>query len=129
MKTKAPQPAADGPINLREKFSRFADLWSPKIIADVNDFDVKIAKLKGDFVAHTHAEEDEFFLVLKGRLTLALPDRNVTLSEGEVFVVPKGVEHKPSTTEETHVLLLERKTTQHTGDKKTAQTVTKFGRI
>jgi mannose-6-phosphate isomerase-like protein (cupin superfamily) len=110
-------------VNLAERFSRFQDLWSPKIVGELNDSYIKLAKVHGEFVWHAHADEDEFFLVVKGRLLIRLRDRDVLLTEGEYFVVPRGVEHLPIAAEETHILLLEPKATLHTGDTESARTV------
>ena len=83
------------PINLQEKLSKFSEHWSPKIIAQMNDYHFKLAKVQGEFVWHDHPETDEMFLVLKGQLEIHLRDGVVILNEGEMYVVPKGVEHKP----------------------------------
>ncbi len=109
-------PALPDKVNLREKFGRFDDLWSPKIVADMNDYHVKVVKVRGEFLWHTHAETDELFLVLKGRLTIRRRDGEVTLEEGELYVVPRGVEHMPVAEEECHLLLLEPAGTANTGD-------------
>jgi len=103
-------------VNLRDKLTRFDDLWSPKIVADMNDYHVKVVKVRGEFLWHTHAETDELFLVLKGRLTVRRRDGDVTLEEGELYVVPRGVEHMPVAEEECHILLLEPAGTANTGD-------------
>jgi mannose-6-phosphate isomerase-like protein (cupin superfamily) len=103
-------------VNLAEKLSAFDDHWQPKIVARFNDNDVFVVKVKGDFVWHKHEETDDFFLVLKGHLTIQLRDRNVELDEGELFVVPRGVEHCPRADEETHLLLIEPVGTPNTGD-------------
>src|SRR5215475_4736150 len=94
-------------VNLARKFSLFSDYWSPKIVGELNGQQVKVAKLKGEFVWHQHAHEDELFLVAKGRLRIQLRDREVIINEGEFFIVPKGVEHLPIAEAEVHVLLLE----------------------
>ncbi|MFG2861599.1 cupin domain-containing protein [Streptomyces sioyaensis] len=104
------------PINLADKLSQFSDLWSQKKVADLNDYEVKLAKLKGEFVWHSHEDTDELFLVISGRLTLQLRDGDVVLGPGELFVVPRGVEHCPVADEETAVLLLEPAGTLNTGD-------------
>ena len=98
------------------------ELWSPRIIAEVDDTYIKVAKVQGTFTWHAHADEDELFLILKGRLRIELEEGPVELGEGELFVVPKGVRHNPVAEEECHLLLIERKTTLHTGDVVTAQT-------
>jgi len=109
-------------INLAEKLSLFSDIFSPKIVATFNGHDVMVVKIKGEFVWHSHPDTDDFFLVLKGRLTIQLRDREVELGPGELFVVPKGVEHRPVAAEEVHLLLIEPKGTPNTGDAATAAT-------
>jgi len=104
------------PINLQDKFSKLSEHWSPKIIAQMNDYHFKIAKVQGEFIWHDHQETDEVFLVVKGRLEIHFRDGIVTLSEGEMFVVPKGVEHKPVAGQECHILLIEPAGTVNTGD-------------
>ena len=103
-------------IALADKFALFEEHWSPKIIAQVNDFQVKAVKLQGEFVWHAHAETDELFFVHKGTLTIKYRDRDVVLRAGEMHVVPKGVEHKPVAEEECQILLLEPAGTLNTGD-------------
>jgi len=115
--------------NLAAAFARFSDTWSPKIVGEVNDAHVKLAKLKGEFVWHRHDAEDELFLVVKGRLTLRLRDRDIDLREGEFFIVPKGVEHLPVAEEECHVLFLEPKTTLNTGNIVNERTVRDLERL
>ncbi|MEJ2417064.1 MAG: cupin domain-containing protein [Exilibacterium sp.] len=110
-------------INLREKFEKFDGYWRPRIIGELNGQFVKLAKLKGDIVWHTHEHEDEFFQVIKGRLSIQMRDGTVELSEGECFIVPRGVEHKPVAQEEAHVLLFEPTSTAHTGKVKDKMTV------
>ena len=103
-------------INLIEKFNLFNEYWSPKIIGDLNDSYVKLAKLKGEFVWHKHDNEDELFFIVKGTLLIRFRDQNVTLKEGEFLIIPKGVEHLPVAENEVHVMLIEPKTTLNTGD-------------
>ncbi len=103
-------------INIQEKFTLFSDYWSPKIIEDLNDSYIKFAKLKGEFVWHHHETEDELFLIIKGNLTIKFRDRDVHLKEGELIVIPKGVEHKPVCEKEVQVILIEPKTTLNTGN-------------
>lgn len=103
-------------VNLREKLARFDDLWSPKIVADMNDYHFKVVKVRGKFLWHAHAEADELFLVLKGSLTIRRRDGDVMLEEGELYVAPRGVEHMPVAAEECHILLLEAAGTVNTGD-------------
>ncbi|MGW5675819.1 cupin domain-containing protein [Streptomyces sp. NPDC003860] len=109
----APDRAA---VNIAHKLSLFSDLWAQKKIADVNDYEVKLAKLKGEFVWHSHPDTDELFLVVSGRLTIRLRDGDIVLGPGELFVVPRGAEHCPVADEETAILLLEPKGTPNTGD-------------
>ena len=116
-------------INLAEKFDRFTDQWSPKIVADLNDSQVKLAKVQGEFVWHRHAEEDELFIVVRGELTIELRDGQVTLGPGEMVVIPRGVEHRPVATEEVHMMLIEPKATKHTGDVVSERTVHEYARI
>jgi mannose-6-phosphate isomerase-like protein (cupin superfamily) len=116
-------------INLAEKLALFSDHWSPKIVADLNDSHVKLAKLQGEFVWHQHAEEDELFIVLQGKLTIELRDGQVTLGPGELVVIPKGVEHRPVARDEVHLMLIEPKATRHTGDVVSELTVQEYGRI
>jgi mannose-6-phosphate isomerase-like protein (cupin superfamily) len=103
-------------INLAQKFSLFHDHWSPKIVGELNDSQVKLVKVQGEFVWHHHEVEDELFLVLKGRLTIKLRDRDIALDEGEFVIIPRGVEHKPVAEQEVHLLLLEPKSTLNTGN-------------
>lgn len=107
-------------INLAEKLSGFTDHWTPKIVADFNGHDVMVVKVQGEFNWHAHNDTDDFFMVLSGRLTIQLRDENVILGPGELYVVPKGVEHCPMAEEETHLLLIEPAGTPNTGDESTA---------
>jgi mannose-6-phosphate isomerase-like protein (cupin superfamily) len=107
-------------INLAQKLSLFSEYFAPKVIASFNGHDVMVVKLKGEFVWHSHPDTDDFFLVLQGRLTIQLRDGDVHLGPGELFVVPKGVEHRPVANEEVHLLLIEPKGTPNTGDAATA---------
>ena len=116
-------------VNLAEKFRQFDDLWSPKIVGEVNESYVKVVKLKGEFVWHHHDAEDELFLVVKGRLLLRFRDREVWLDEGEFAIVPRGVDHLPIAPEEAHVLLLEPKSTLNTGNVRNERTVGELDRI
>lgn len=111
------------PINLIEKFSLIREYWKPKIIAEVNDFHVKIGKMQGEFVWHHHENEDELFLVVKGELTIHLRDQDLVLREGELAVIPKGVEHCPSSENEVQLLLFEPKSTLNTGTENNERTV------
>ena len=103
-------------VNLTQKLGTFAEPFSPKIVGRLNDYEIQVVKARGEFVWHKHDNTDDFFLVLKGRLTIQLRDRTVELGEGELFVVPRGVEHCPRAEEEAHVLLIEPVGTPNTGD-------------
>ena len=107
-------------INLNQKLSTFADLWTPKVVADFNGHDVMVVKVNGEFSWHSHADTDDFFMVLSGRLTIQMRDGDVVLEPGELYVVPKGIEHCPKADEETHLLLIEPVGTPNTGDQATA---------
>lgn len=111
-----------GVQNLSAAFDAVTAHWSPKVIAQVNDQYVKIAKLKGEFVWHKHDEEDELFYVVKGALDIEYEDRTVTLAEGDMHVVPRGVMHNPRAAEECWIMLVERASTKHTGDVVTDRT-------
>jgi len=104
------------PINLQDKLSKFSEHWSPKIVAQMNDYHFKLAKVQGEFVWHDHPETDEMFLVIKGQLEIHFRDGSVRLNEGEMYVVPKGVEHKPIAGDECHIMLIEPAGTVNTGD-------------
>ncbi len=110
------------PINLQEKLSKFSEYWSPKIIAQLNDYQLKLAKVHGEFVWHDHPETDEVFIVINGHLDILFRDGQVSLGEGEMFVVPKGVEHKPVAEDECHILLIEPAGTVNTGNMEGALT-------
>lgn len=103
-------------VNLAEKLASLDEHFSPKIVAYYNDDKVQVGKVKGEFVWHSHPDTDDLFIVLKGRLIVELRDREVVLDEGELFVVPKGVEHRPRSDEEAHILLIEPRGTPNTGD-------------
>ena len=103
-------------VDLRDKLSLFSEHWSPKVVATLNDYEVKVAKVKGEFVWHSHADTDELFLVVDGTLTIQLPDGDVTLSPGQLFVVPRGVEHCPVAAEEASILLIEPAGVVNTGE-------------
>lgn len=116
-------------VNLAEKFALFSEHWSPKIAGQINDFHLKLVKLKGEFVWHHHENEDELFLVVKGRLLIKLRDKDVWLDEGEFVVIPRGVEHCPVAEDEVHLILLEPATTVNTGNVQDAKTVTNLQKI
>ena len=108
-------------VNLEEKLLLFTEYWGPRVVGQLNDLDLMVVKVKGEFVWHKHDDTDDFFMVLKGKLTILLRDGEVTLEPGEVYVVPRGVEHKPVAEEETHLLLIEPRGTPNTGDPTTAK--------
>jgi mannose-6-phosphate isomerase-like protein (cupin superfamily) len=116
-------------VNLAEKFALFADYWNPKIVGDLNDSHIKVAKLKGEFVWHHHEHEDELFLVIKGRLVIRLRNDEITLGPGEFVVIPRGIDHFPIAEEEVKVVLIEPKATLNTGNVTNAKTVSTLERI
>jgi mannose-6-phosphate isomerase-like protein (cupin superfamily) len=103
-------------VNLEDRFARFAEPWSPKVIARLNDYEIKAVRLAGEFVWHQHEDTDELFFVIDGRLTIQLRDRDVHLGPGELFVIPRGVEHCPRAETEVRALLLEPRGVVNTGD-------------
>ena len=116
-------------INVTEKFNLFNDHWSPKIIGKLNGQAVKLAKVKGEFIWHDHKDEDEMFLIMKGTLKIEFRDKTVELKEGEMLIIPKGVEHRPIAEEEVWVMLMEPINIKHTGDVKHELTVKKYESI
>ncbi len=116
-------------VNLAEKLALFREHFTPKIVGDLNENHVKVVKVLGEFVWHSHENEDEMFLVVKGRLRICFRDRDVDLRENEFLIVPKGVEHKPMADVETHVLLIEPRTTVNTGNAPGERTVADLERI
>lgn len=116
-------------VSLADKLGSFNDHWSPKIVGELNDSFVKLVKLKGEFVRHHHDTEDELFLVLKGSLLMKLNDRDIRVEEGEFIIIPRGVEHLPVADEETHVLLLEPRSTLNTGNVENERTRAVLDRI
>lgn len=109
-------------INLNEKFSKFNERWSPKVIGEMNDYQFKVVKIEGDFVWHDHQDTDEVFIVLAGEMFIDFRDGQVKVSQGEMFIVPKGTEHKPFATQECHIMLVEPRGIVNTGDTKSALT-------
>lgn len=107
---------SDEVVDLADKFTRFSEHWSPKVVATLNDYEVKVVKIQGEFVWHTHEDTDELFLVVDGELTIQLRDRDVVLGPGQLFVVPKGVEHCPRADGEVKAVLLEPAGVVNTGD-------------
>ena len=120
MTTPGARAASTAPVNLAEKLASFAEHWQPRTVAEFNGHDIMVAKVQGEFVWHKHDETDDLFLVLQGELTIELRDRSVTLRAGELFVVPRGVEHRPVAKNEVHMLLIEQSGTPNTGDPATA---------
>ena len=116
-------------INLSEKLASFAGYWQPKIVGELNGQHVKLVKIQGEFVWHHHEQEDELFLVLKGQLKMEFRERTVWLNEGEMIVVPRGVEHRPTAVEETHILLFEPASTLNTGNQINEMTKKELKRI
>ncbi len=103
-------------INLGDKFGRFSEQWQPKVIAEMNDYQFKLARLQGDFVWHSHADTDETFIVIEGRLRIDFRDGSVQIGAGEMYIVPRGVEHKPYAAEEVKLMLIEPRGVVNTGD-------------
>lgn len=116
-------------INIEEKFTLFTERWTPKKIGELNGQQILLAKVQGEFVFHKHDDGDELFLVMKGQLTIELRDGSVVVNPGEFYTVPRGVEHKPSAIEETHILLFEPLGIQHTGGEVTGLTVETYEEI
>ena len=116
-------------VNLNSKLSAFNDYWTPKIIGELNNQHVKIAKFKGEFVMHKHEQEDELFYVINGKLFIELIDKTLELNTGEFVVIPKGIEHKPYAPEETSVMLFEPASTLNTGNTKNELTVSDLDKI
>lgn len=116
-------------VDLNEKFSSFNEHWQPKVVGELNGQYVKLAKLKGEFIWHQHENEDELFMVIKGKLKIKLKDREIDLDEGQFFIIPRGVEHLPVAEEEVHVMLFEPQSVLNTGDQKNDRTVETLERI
>jgi mannose-6-phosphate isomerase-like protein (cupin superfamily) len=136
-RTGDPHPADPGgkpvsivkKVNIREKLARFQDQWSPKIVGELNGQHVKLVKFQGEFLWHHHEHEDELFLVVKGRFRMDFRDRQVWLEEGELLIVPRGVEHRPVAEDEAHVLLFEPASTLNTGNVQNERTRSELERI
>lgn len=109
-------------VNIAEKFSLIQEHWKPRIAGELNDSYVKLVRLKGEFIWHHHENEDELFLVVKGKLRIQLRDQELIVGEGEFIIIPRGVEHRPLADEEVHVILLEPKTTVNTGTERSERT-------
>ncbi len=122
-------PAGIRKVNPVEKLATFHDYWRPRIVGDLNDSYVKLTKLQGEFVWHRHENEDELFMVVQGRLRIRFRDGEVVLEPGELVIVPRGVEHLPSAEEETHVLLVEPKSTLNTGNVRNERTAAELDRL
>ena len=103
-------------INFKSKFSKFNDLWSPKVIAEMNNYQFKLVKIKNDFVWHKHNDTDEVFIVIEGRIYIEFEDETIEINEGEMIVVPKGTKHKPYANEEAKIMLVEPSGVMNTGD-------------
>ena len=116
-------------VNIQEKFDKFNDHWNPRIVGELNGQQVKLARLKGEFIWHSHEYEDELFWIVKGKLKIELRDRMIELQENEFFIVPRGVEHKPIAEEEVQVMLFEPASTEHTGKEKHELTRKKLDHI
>ena len=116
-------------INIQEKFKLFSDFWSPKKIGELNGQQILLAKIKGEFIWHAHEHEDELFMIIKGSLMIEFRDKKIELNEGEIYIIPKGVEHKPIAQEEVHVLLFEPLDIKHTGNVMADVTVEAFENI
>ena len=114
---------------MKSKFSLFDEYWEPKIVGELNGQYVKLAKLKGEFVWHQHENEDELFMVIKGKLKIKLRDKEINLKEGQFFIIPKGVEHLPYAEKEVHVMLFEPKAILNTGDKTNEKTIKELQKI
>lgn len=121
---------SEAKINIAEKLSKFSDHWAPKLLGRVNDTDIRIVKIIGDFDWHSHANEDEMFLVINGEMRMAFRDRTEIVREGEFIIVPRGTEHRPGADEECHVLLIEPSSVVNTGDGEASErTVSKLEKI
>jgi len=116
-------------VNLADKFSQFESYWDPKIVGELNNQYVKLAKFQGEFIWHHHDNEDELFLVVKGKLLIKLRDGDIELNEGEFYIIPRGVDHLPVAEKEAHILLFEPKETVNTGETDSDKTVTDLGVI
>ncbi|MCA9921790.1 MAG: cupin domain-containing protein [Anaerolineales bacterium] len=116
-------------VNLAKKFALFSDFWNPKVVGELNDFHVKLVKVKGEFIWHHHDVEDELFLVVKGSLLMRMRDQNVTVNEGEFIIIPHGVEHQPVAHEECQLMLIEPKGTLNTGNVQDERSVTNLDTI
>jgi mannose-6-phosphate isomerase-like protein (cupin superfamily) len=116
-------------INIQEKFKLFSDFWSPKKIGELNGQQILLAKIKGEFIWHAHEHEDELFMIIKGSLMIEFRDKTIELNEGEIYIIQKGVEHKPIAQEEVHVLLFEPLEIKHTGNVMADVTVEAFENI
>ena len=107
-----------GKINLKEKLSLFSEHWSPKVISELNDYQIKLVKIQGDFVWHNHSETDELFLVIEGKMNIEFKNKTIELNKGELYVVPKGVEHRPYAEDECQIMLIEPRGVVNTGENK-----------
>ena len=110
-------------INIKQKFSKLSECWSPKVLAEMNDYQFKIARIKGEFIWHNHTETDEVFIIIEGSMKILLKGETIQLSKGDLYVVPKGIDHKPVAEEECKVMLVELKGTKNTGSESNKYTV------
>ena len=106
------------PINIYSKFNKFDDYWSPKVISEMNNYQFKLVKIKGEFIKHNHSDTDEVFIVIKGSMKIEFDSEIIEINEGEMIVVPKGVDHKPTSEEECQIMLIEPKGVVNTGSKR-----------
>jgi mannose-6-phosphate isomerase-like protein (cupin superfamily) len=113
-------------INLAEKLSKFSEHWSPKTVSKFNGHDIMVVKVKGEFNWHSHEDTDDFFMVLSGRIRIETENGNVDLGPGELYVIPKGIQHRPVAEEEAHLMLIEKSGTPNTGDEATAAKITEI---
>ena len=113
-------------INLAEKLSKFGEHWSPKTVSKFNGHDIMVVKVKGEFNWHSHEDTDDFFMVLSGRIRIETENGNVELGPGELYVIPKGIQHRPVAEEEAHLMLIEKSGTPNTGDEATAAVITEI---
>ena len=107
-----------GKINLKEKLSLFSEHWSPKVISELNDYQIKLVKIQGDFVWHNHSETDELFLVIEGKMKIEFKNKTIELNKGELYVVPKGIDHRPYAEDECQIMLIEPRGVVNTGENK-----------
>ncbi len=125
-KAKEVEKAMPEAVNLAEKLSKFSEHWSPKTVSKFNGHDIMVVKVKGEFNWHHHDDTDDFFMVLEGRIRIETENGDVELGPGELYVIPKGIEHRPVAEEEAHLMLIEKSGTPNTGDEATAAKITEI---